>query len=115
MGGSREASPLPPHVVSPSGGRAAGQLAAAAIRLHQPLNGRTTSILIVALDHLADGDADVVIVANSEPMVSAPPCWRGTIANGGLRSSDDWGVETLREIPIMQIARIGLNLANMFS
>ena len=71
----------------------------------QPLNGRPTSILIVALDHLADGDADVVIVANSEPMVSAPPCWRGTIAN----------VDYVEGRLVMQIVRIGLNLANMFS
>ena len=68
-----------PAPLAASGGRAAGQLAAAATRLPQPLNGKPTPI--VALDHLANGDADVVIVANSEPMVSAPPCWRGTIAN----------------------------------
>ena len=37
---------------SPSARRAAGQLAAAATRLRQPLNGRPTSILIAALDDL---------------------------------------------------------------
>jgi hypothetical protein len=43
-------APLPPHA-DPSR-RAAGQLAAAATRLRQPLNGGPTSILIAAIDDL---------------------------------------------------------------
>ena len=38
----------------------AGQLAAAATRLRQPLNGRPTSILIAVLDDLPDDGADVL-------------------------------------------------------
>jgi hypothetical protein len=66
--------------------------------LAPPLNGRPTSVLIVALDHLADGDADAVIVANSNGIGPA------------LLARDN-----RKRRLVMQIVRIGLNLANMFS
>ena len=109
-----------PAPLAASGGRAAGQLAAAATRLRQPLNGGPTSILIVALDHLADGDADAVIVANSNgigPALLARDNRKRRLVMqiGPALARDIANVAYVEGRLVMQIARIGLKLANMFS